>query len=245
MTAPRFLVATAVVAGETRSLDRDTVRHIRALRLRPGDPLVLTDGNGRQASVVLATLSPAEATVEPRPEVPEDNESALDLTLYVALLKRDKLEWVVEKGTEIGVSRFVLVDSERSLRAARATRLDRLDRVARAAVEQCQRRIAPIIEGPLAIETALEAESGSDLRLFFWEEASATRASVTGANQSATSVAAMVGPEGGFARHEAERAATLGWQLLRLGPRVLRAETAAISAAVFAQTLWGDFDACR
>lgn len=240
MSLPRFVVDAALVRGDSDRLDADTVQHVRALRLRPGDRLVLTDGAGGQRAARLASLAPGEARVVLTPDVLPETESRLALTLCVALLKRDKLEWVVEKGTELGVTRFVLVDSARSLADARRVRVDRLERVARAAVEQAQRCRVPELVGPLAFDAALAAAADSAPRLFLWEEARTTWPAASAAGAAPARVALMTGPEGGFRAEEAERAAAAGWHVVRVGARVLRAETAAVAAAALAQAAWGD-----
>jgi len=241
LTVPRFVVAPAIVRGDSRELDAETVRHLRALRLRVGDAVVLTDGEGGQRGATIEQLDPGRAIVLLDDAAVPQNESSLELTLCVALLKRDKLEWVIEKGTELGVSRFVLVESERSRSEAGRVRPDRLARVARAAVEQSQRCLVPGIEGPVPLAAALAAPAAPATRLFFWENAET--ANWTDELSAATSVIAMVGPEGGFSLGEAEAAGAAGWRLVGLGPRILRAETAAIAAATLVQFLCGDLAA--
>jgi 16S rRNA (uracil1498-N3)-methyltransferase len=238
LTVPRFVVAPAIVQGDLRELDAETIRHLRVLRLRVGDAVVLTDGDGGQRGATIEQLDPGRAIVTLRDEPVPQNESCLELTLCVALLKRDKLEWVVEKGTELGVTRFVLVETERSCSEAGRVRVDRLTRVARAAVEQSQRCRVPDVDGPLRFAAALDTAADPAERYFFWEDAGIP--TPDDHPPAAASVTAMVGPEGGFSVREADAAAAAGWRLVGLGPRILRAETAAIAAATILQFLRGD-----
>lgn len=241
MTVPRFVVASGLVRGDRRDLDAETIRHLRALRLRVGDAVVLTDGEGGQRSATIERLEPGHASVTLGDEPVVRNESSLDLTLCVALLKRDKLEWVIEKGTELGVSRFVLVETERSSSESARIRVDRLTRLARAAVEQSQRCRVPDVLGPLPFAAAIQAAEPAAERFFFWEGHGT--AALSGDPAAGTPVTAMVGPEGGFSVREANAAAAAGWRLAGLGPRILRAETAAIAAATLLQFVRGDLAA--
>jgi len=242
LTLPRFIVPPAIVTGEIHDLDAATVRHLHALRLQPGDALILTDGLGTQRQGRLLSMAAGRATVAVDLEDASlrDGESPFDLTLCVALLKREKLEWVIEKGTELGVTTFVLIETERSLGKPGGTRMDRLHRVASAAVEQSQRRNLPRLDGPVTIRTALQRFVAPTLRLFCWEQADDTLHVPRLARDSVGGAVAMIGPEGGFTREEADTARQLGWRVTSLGPRVLRAETAAIAVAATMQALWGD-----
>lgn len=225
--------------GDSRVLAPETVRHVRALRLGPGDAVLLTDGAGSQRAATLDELGPGRVTIAFTGSSLPDNDSRLDLTLCVALLKRDKLEWVIEKGTELGVTRFVLVVTERSRGEAARIRVDRLERIARAALEQSQRCRLPGIGEPIPFTTAMENLASIEERILFHEDAEPT----PGWHERAvppSSVAAITGPEGGFTSDEARSAAAAGWRTVPLGPRILRAETAAVSAAALLQFLWGD-----
>ena len=167
-------------------------------------------------------------------------DSPLHLTLAQALLKSDKLDWVIEKGTELGVSEFVLFSCERTVSRPAGDRSARWTRLAHSAAQQCQRSRLPSITGPVSFEDVI-LHRREALRLLFWEQAQPE--GLTEAHRQhpdTSSVLAVIGPEGGFSTADAQRAAAAGLQLVGLGPRILRAETAAVAAVSVCQLLWGD-----
>ena len=239
MNWPRFLVGPELAEGVEYVLDPDTYRHVRALRLRPGDRLVLTDGRGAQRLVALGDRSGSTAKVQTVAEPLSDRESPLAITLCLAPTKQERTEWAVEKATELGVRAIIFVRSTHASLASNRLRLERLERVAEAALEQCQRRILPRICGPVPIDEALERTAMVERRILLWE-GSDPPPQPWRADPRPRTAAAMIGPEGGWSAPEVALACSAGWEPTALGPRVLRAETAAITAAVRMQALWGD-----
>jgi 16S rRNA (uracil1498-N3)-methyltransferase len=163
------------------------------------------------------------------------------LTLYQCSLKHDKFEWVLQKGTELGVSRFAPVISERSIvRPAEALlkKYERWGAIVREAAEQCGRGRIPEIAPPLDWSAALAAGKGP--RLLAWEGAKTAPPLLPILQQilqNTTNLSILIGPEGGIGEHEADLALAQGWQLVSLGPRILRAETAALAAV----SIWAGF----
>jgi 16S rRNA (uracil1498-N3)-methyltransferase len=216
------------------------LQHLRARRLRVGSRVVLADGTGHQRHGVVAAVNRRQAVIHVTDEQPRQRESRLRLTLAQALLKGDKMDWVVEKATELGVTELIVFTSERTVGRVTSDRQSRWTRVARSAAEQCQRSQLPHIAGPIAFDQLL-AWPGKALRLFFWEQQPpGTLAAIHRWQPHAASVLAVIGPEGGFSVHEAEQAAEMGFRTVGLAPRILRAETAAIATATLCQFLWGD-----
>lgn len=193
----------------------------RVLRLRDGDEIAVFDGRGsewvarlRGASAEL--LRPVEAEVEPRTR----------LTLFQALIKPARFELVLQKGAELGVSRFVPFLAERSVAAG--DRAERWRSIVVEAAEQSGRRIVPDVASVVSFEEALAEAARTGAAYLPWERSeSPTLARV---HRPAGSVAIIVGPEGGFAEAEVARARSLGIQSISLGRRILRSETAAIAA---------------
>jgi 16S rRNA (uracil1498-N3)-methyltransferase len=153
--------------------------------------------------------------------------------LYQCSLKADKFEWVLQKGTELGVAHFVPVISERSVvRPATALlkKYDRWQTILREAAEQSGRGSIPELAAPLDWSTAIQ--QGGELRLLPWEEAASVdcRLQIADLLQPPTPhiISLLIGPEGGITREEATLAQAAGWQIVSLGPRILRAETAAL-----------------
>jgi 16S rRNA (uracil1498-N3)-methyltransferase len=227
-------------AGHVR-LRGAELRHVRdVLRLRVGARVALFDGEGAtflaevasigRATVELAVLGPIETRAD----------STLSLALAVAVPKGAKLDWVVEKATELGASRLLPFTSERTVpeRAEFAARVRRWRRIATAAVAQCGRAVCPEILDVARFADVLVLAAGYDRRILFWEQGRSAfpRASERGVK----SVLVVTGPEGGFSPGEAVEAEAAGFMLATLGPRILRAETAAVAAVALAQFLWGD-----
>ncbi len=216
------------------------LQHLRARRLRVGSKVVLADGAGQQRQGIVAAMDRQHAVIQVIDEQPLQRESPLRLTLAQALLKSDKLDWVIEKTTELGVTELIVFASERTVGRATQDRHARWTRLARSAAEQCQRSQLPHIAGPVTFDELL-SWPGDALRLFFWEQQPpGSLAALYRLHPLASSVLAAVGPEGGFSVREAERAAAMGFHIVGLAPRILRAETAAIAAATLCQFLWGD-----
>jgi 16S rRNA (uracil1498-N3)-methyltransferase len=213
--------------------------------MQPGDELVLLDGSGQEFLARLTALSRHAAAAQVLQSRACAAEPQLHLTLYQCSLKQDKFEWVLQKGTELGVSRFAPVISERSIvrpAAALLKKYARWEAIVREAAEQCGRARIPQIAPPLDWAAVVVAAQG--LRLLPWEGAQTAPSLLATLQQSLPSsdkISILIGPEGGISEQEAGLAAAHGWQLVSLGPRILRAETAAIAAAA----IWASVHACN
>lgn len=218
---------------------------VQVLRLRVGERLVVLDNTGWEYEVQLTAVSRDQVmgdVVDRRTAV---GEPSIPLTLYMALLKREKFEWVLQKGTEVGVSRFVPVITQRTL--AQDTEIkpgkqERWQKILTEAAEQCRRGRIPALAAPMKLADAL-AQHGAEVALIPWEGADAAPAMpqsrfgfAVGLKSALSgtipaSVALFIGPEGGFAPEEIELAQQHHVQSVTLGKRILRAETAALVAA--------------
>jgi 16S rRNA (uracil1498-N3)-methyltransferase len=219
--------------------DEDHRYLVRVLRLAVGDHVVLFDGVGTEAVGAIIRIGPRalEVRIETRRAV--DSERRPELVLIQALSKGEKFDLVVQKTTELGVHRIIPVISERSIPRLDNTkaprRLERWQKIAREAARQSGRADVPELEPVTALPTALAATSKAALKLFFWESArshglrSTLMPGETPLSPPA-SIVIVIGPEGGFATDEVEMAKTAGFQVVGLGPRVLRTETAALVA---------------
>jgi 16S rRNA (uracil1498-N3)-methyltransferase len=238
---PRFFVESALAAGTAVDLPAKVAHHAaHVLRLREGDVVVLFNGQGGEFSGRLAARG---QRVEVTRHDPVERESPVAVTLVQAWIALDKLEWAVEKAVELGVARIVLAATRRSvvrLDAARlARRLDRLRDIAIAACCQCGRNRVPAIAAFGDLGSAL-AESGAEATGLVLQPG-APRSMVEIATAIRGPVAVAVGPEGGFDEDEFALAQRAGYQLARLGPRVLRTETAGLAALAALQGTVGDF----
>ena len=231
----RFFVPGPLAAGATVSLDQLAPQLAQVLRMQAGDELVLLDGGGLEFRARLVTLSRHGACAEVLEARACPAEPATHLTLYQCSLKADKFEWVLQKGTELGVSRFAPVIAERSIvRPAAALRgkYARWETIVREAAEQCGRGRVPEIAPPLEWGEAVRSRSGVGLLAWEGAESALTLAHwLRGQELPPAQLSLLIGPEGGISQREAETATAQGWQLVGLGPRILRAETAAVAAA--------------
>jgi len=236
----RFIVASGDLDRGIVQLRGAELRHLRARRLGSGAEIVLTDGAGRERRGTIEDMTPRYAQVRLHLAVSKDasSESRLRLDLAQAALKADKLDFVVEKATELGVNSVTVFTSTRCVSKPAPGRLDRWKRIAQSATAQSQRSVVPLIRGPMTFAEVL-ATAPASLRLLFWEQAVSERLD-PGLLSPAAKVLAVVGPEGGFGPTEVAAARAAGFHIVGLGPRVLRAETAAIVAVTLCQRLWGD-----
>jgi 16S rRNA (uracil1498-N3)-methyltransferase len=235
---PRFLIDRAAAPGDAVPLAADEARHARVRRLAIGDPIALFDGSGRSYLARLESLARAGAVARVTDVLPaRDGESGLDLTLAVAALKADRFDWVVEKATELGVTRIQPFTSVHTLARPSRNRQERWRQIALAAAKQCGRSSAPDIAASLELSAVLSLPAAT--RVVFAEDGSGSPLADL-ALAVPSPLLAVVGGEGGFTAAELAQARARGCHLIALGPRILRAETAAISAVVLCQARWGD-----
>lgn len=226
------------------SLPDDAARHaLRVLRLAAGDRVTLFNGDGRQYAAQLVVASGREARVRIDAVESPCRESPLQLTLVQALARGDKMDWIVQKATELGAVRIVPVVSARSevrLDPTRAgKRSEHWHAVAIAACQQCGRNRLPDIPAPTTLRAFLDADGG-DARSARWvlHPGAPTRLRDPVATVSAATLA--VGPEGGFDDDDLAALHAAGYRGISLGPRTLRTETAGIAALAALQALHGD-----
>jgi 16S rRNA (uracil1498-N3)-methyltransferase len=224
-------------------LSGDEARHLRSvLRLGPGDRIFVFDGIGNEFEGVVKEFGKETVRIDELRQVePARPESPLRITLAVSLLKGDKFDLVVQKTTELGVAGIIPLETERAevrLRDERDThkRVQRWQRIALEAAKQSGRALVPNICPPQTFHSLSEDMGG--MRLFFSERDGVSLAEVI--EEKPGTVTAIVGPEGGWTDDEIMKAREMGYQIVTLGGRVLRAETAAIAVAVLLQHVFGD-----
>lgn len=248
MNFPRFYCAEALgrpPAGTLFSLPEAVARHaIRVLRLRSGDGVVLFDGLGGEFPAELTEVGRHHAVVALGEWRAVEREAGLPLTLIQAVQSAEKMDLTLQKAVELGVSAFQPAASRRSvvrLAGERAERrVEHWRGVAAAACEQCGRNRLPEVAELLSVSeavSALPAAAAGELRLIFLPEAEHALASLP----PPSAVTLLVGAEGGLDPVEEQAALAAGFIPVRLGPRVLRTETAGLAALAAIQALWGDF----
>lgn len=239
----RFHVAPEAARERPILLRGAALRHLRdVLRLRSGTNVEVFDGAGGNWLAEIVSVGPSVAELAPIEVAPVLRESSLALTLAVGLSKAAKLDWTIEKATELGVVRIVPFVSERTVPRGQPSdaRAKRWGAIASSAAAQSGRAVCPLIDPIRGFETVLAMRSAYHQAVFFWEAATAALERDV---RAAASALLVIGAEGGFSSTEASAAAAAGFELVRLGPRILRAETAAVAAAALVQFLWGDLAA--
>jgi 16S rRNA (uracil1498-N3)-methyltransferase len=249
MRLTRVFVEGELLPGSVVELSHDTAAHLaKVLRARSGDELVLFNGDGREYMGVIETVRGARISAAIGAARAVDKESFFPITLVQCVPRGDRMDLIVQKATELGVSRIVPVLSQRSVvrldETQAASKQVHWQAVAVSACEQCGRNRVPSVEAPrslLGYLGALEAAASSSGMLRLVLEPDHPRQPQHGAAAQGAQIA--IGPEGGFAPEELEAFELSSFAPVGLGPRVLRTETAAIAAIVVLQTRFGDMSA--
>lgn len=254
MRLTRVFVDGALDAGSFVELARETAAHlVKVLRARSGDELVLFNGDGREYSGTIESVRGSRVSASIGAARSLDRESPFQLTLVQCVPRGDRMDFIVQKATELGVARIVPVLSQRSVVRLDADQAESKQAhwraVAVSACEQCGRNRLPALEAPqplLGYLGGLQPPeiSGGFLRLVLEPEragrASPAAQAIEADDSAAAGAQIAIGPEGGFAPEELEAFDLSAFARLRLGPRVLRTETAAIAAIAVLQARFGD-----
>jgi 16S rRNA (uracil1498-N3)-methyltransferase len=246
----RFFIPTDWFEGDKVTLSGALVHQIRdVLRLMPGETIVVLDDSGWEYEVQLSTVEQEQATGQVQNKVLARTEPRAKITLYQSLLKGDKFEWVLQKGTELGIVEFVPIVCDRCVMGnvdeVSKSKLERWRRIILEAAEQSKRARLPRLQLPLLFAQACERARRAELALLSWEgertrslrsmlteynSLPVTAHGKTSAMRKPFSISIFVGPEGGFTAREVDQARRYGLAPVSLGPRILRAETAALAA---------------
>ena len=234
----RFFAAQSDIYNETISLSDEDARHIRAIRLRPEELFVVCDGAGTDYICRLGAQT-GGTNAEVLERRPSRGEPDVKCSVFIALMKGQKLDVAVQKSVELGAFEIVLFPSKRTQPGDTVKKLSRLQKIAQEAAKQSHRGIVPQVRAAESFSDAVSSAAEAELPLFFYEHEE--RLSLQDALESAgkpASISILTGPEGGFAPEEAQYAAENGIRAVTLGPRVLRCETAPIAAlsAIMFQT---------
>ncbi|UXI69367.1 16S rRNA (uracil(1498)-N(3))-methyltransferase [Tahibacter amnicola] len=243
MRIPRIYVPQPLSDGDIVHLPEQAGEHLaRVLRLEAGHPLVLFNGDGGEFTARLASLAKRSVTAQVLEARAADRESPLQLTLAQGVARGEKMDWILQKATELGVSRIIPVVTERTevrLDEERAERrLSHWHQVIASACEQCGRNRLPQVTPPIKL-AAWAGQLGADpaARYALLPEGDQSLASITSLPHGAI---LTVGPEGGFSDQDEAILRNAGFKGLRLGPRILRTETAGIAALAALQAIAGD-----
>ena len=241
---PRFFVAGANLSGGVAVLQGEDAEHVKVLRMRVGEHLVLCDGAGTDYACRLTRVGDDAAWAEVLGAAPSQAEPTVRVTVCAAMPKGDKAEAIVQKCTEAGAAGILFFFSARCVahpkEEAMQKRLTRLRRVAEEAAKQSGRGIVPAVSAAEDLAGAISAALKTELPLLMYEtgdDRQPLRAVLHAAGEF-RSCAVVTGPEGGFAPHEAELCRAAGLKICSMGPRILRCETAPLVAltAVMVET---------
>ena len=249
----RIFCQTPIVADAPFELPPSAAQHVvKVLRLREGQALTLFDGSGGEWAATITALRKDRVRVTARRHDPVERESPLAITLLQALARGEKMDWIVQKATELGVARLVPIATLRSVVQLDGERADKRlahwRSVAIAACEQSGRNRLPEIATPVPLDAACAIAATRGIGMYRYalapgdapDFASALRALELQQGATPPRLTLLVGPEGGLTDEELARAADCGFSPVSLGPRVLRTETAGAAAIAVAQALLGD-----
>ncbi len=229
----RFFVNPDAVSGNTVTVrDKDAFHIARSLRMAVGDDITVCDGLGNEYTARLTLIRDSICEAEISSIKRGETEPPMDITLFMAYPKGDKLETVVQKSVELGASHIVPFESSRCIKRPAAEKLakiaERLNRIAEEAAKQCGRTKLPTVSLMQRLSDVTEAIPSFDLAVFCYEneKTRSLKSALEDYGKKTGRVAVIIGPEGGFSPEEAERIISAGAACVSLGPRILRCETA-------------------
>ena len=244
MRTPRLYLPQALLPGETARIDGQAAHHINhVLRLRPGSSISIFDGQGNEYNAVLLGIGRTELSAiigEPAAGIAE---SPLHITLAQGVARNDRMDIILQKAVELGVSTIQPLWMQRCQTHLKAARLEKRVRhwlgVIISACEQCGRTTLPHLVAPDSYPHWINNLQEGGCRLMLQPEGGTSLKAMAPPREN---ICVLVGPEGGLNPDEQLLAGSAGFLGIRLGPRILRTETAALTALAGMQTLWGDYD---
>ena len=241
---PRFYCPEALVVGQSMQLPERVMRHVQVLRLQAGDEVILFNGDGVEVLSEIEQMARKSVTVVLKEVKACQRESPLHLSLVQSLSSGERMELTLQKCVELGVSEFQPIISERCvlrLQGERADkRLQRWQEIVISACEQSGRAIVPKVLPVMKLSEYLSTTKSDDAVHILLSVVN--KQGLKDLPLQAARAVLMAGPEGGFSPEEEGQILDSGFVPLSLGPRVLRTETAAMTAAACLQAKWGDFD---
>ena len=230
---PRFFMAGTNIKGGMAIIRGRDAEHVRVLRLRPGEDLIICDAQGTDYKCRLVSAEPDKVEAEVIEVVPCPAEPSVAVTVLCGLPKGDRTDYIIQKCVEAGAGEIVFFLSNRCVARPEAPekKLERWQRIAEEAAKQSGRGIIPTVSWAGEFAEALNIANQKELKIFLYETGEREGLdSVLGANTGAKRVALMTGPEGGFAPFEADLARIVGLHVCSMGERILRCETAPVVA---------------
>lgn len=238
----RLFVSAALGNGAELELAGEQARYLgRVLRARVGDRISVFNGDDGEWSADILAITKGTVRVALIEHVATDTESPLKVHLVQGISRGERMDFVVQKATELGVKRITPVLTDYGVVKLDGKRADKRrehwQRIAESACEQCGRVRPPLVDAPVALNRWFGEFSGDSTQLVLQPDASMA---LDDKQAPTTKVCLLIGPEGGFSDREYGDAAAAGFDAVSLGPRILRTETAAVAALTIVQALWGD-----
>lgn len=244
----RFFIPEPQLQYPIATLTGPDINHVKnVLRLKTGEYIRLFDGTGMEYTGQITSISSHSVRIEIIEKTAPATESPVHISIAQSYLKEKKMDLLIRQLTELGVSFWFPFFSERSIplpdQKKLALRRQRWKKIAIEAVKQCRRNRLMEVGQALSFNEMLLSAKNSDLKIIFWENADLALNSnkFFSEKKNIRSVYAVIGPEGGFSNDEIKKALQQGFLPVKMGPRILRAETATIAACALLQYLFGDF----
>jgi 16S rRNA (uracil1498-N3)-methyltransferase len=242
-----FFIEPSEFSKPTVSLTGSDARHIKnVLRLKPGDSIRLFDGLRHEYIAVIKQLTGGKVELDIKQKLSAITESPLHLSVAQGYLKEKKMDNLIRPLCELGMTQWTPFFSTRSVpqpdQKRQTDRILRWQKIVRESFKQCRRSVLPKVEAPVSFNEILAQGQFCDLNLIFWEEETHNLKDTAAleANLPIKRILMVLGPEGGFTAREIEAAKTAGFIVSGLGPRILRAETATLTACALMQYIFGD-----
>ncbi|MCI6277516.1 MAG: 16S rRNA (uracil(1498)-N(3))-methyltransferase [Clostridium sp.] len=242
----KFFVSNNLIDGDKAVIEGDDVKHIyKVLRLQVGDEIIINNLNGQEYLARIEDISKKEVQASIIEKIDISNESPIRIHLYQGLPKSTKMDLIVQKGTELGISSITPVITERVVvkNEGEFKKVDRWQRIALEASKQSKRTLIPAINTPISFEAMMEKMNSMDLIVVPYENAEGygIKNMVKDLKiDSITDIAIVIGPEGGFEEDEISKLKDMGAHIVTLGPRILRTESAGFVCTAILQYELGD-----
>ncbi len=227
----RFIIPNALTPGKMVLTDHQLVHQIKdVLRFRVGEKIIISNGAGKEAEVEILELDKKQMMVSVSSVRDNKAETARQVTLYCAILKKENFEWVIQKVVEVGVKKIVPVVTARTVKTA--LNLARLKKIAKEAAEQSGRGVVPVVEAPVELEKVVKNLPDNQANIFCHFDGEKV-----GSEDIKEATGIWIGPEGGWTEEEVRLAREKGFKVVSLGSTILRAETAATVGSFVAVNL--------
>ncbi|NLP27364.1 MAG: 16S rRNA (uracil(1498)-N(3))-methyltransferase [Clostridia bacterium] len=242
----KFFVTPNNIIGQKAVIQGDDVKHIyKVLRLEVGDKIIINDSQGQEYLASISDINKISVTVNLLESIDQNAESSIQIDLYQGLPKSSKMDYIVQKATEIGVNTIIPIITERVIVKSdlgEFKKTERWKRIALEACKQCKRTIIPEIKEPVVFADLFEKIKDYDLVVVPYEnkEGYGVKKMCSSLKNEVKTIAVIIGPEGGFEEEEIKALEDIGAHIITLGPRILRTETAGVVTAAVLQYELGD-----